>query len=206
MPLVEIEDAQLRALQAQYADADNYRKVWGKVLNSKNKLKALELVREEFPDAPIPELDTAKAASEPILSEIAAVRKQFDDYRAEQEKKETERAERDREGAAKNTISAARRRLKADGWDTEGIEKIEAVMQERNIGDYDVAAAYVRSTLPVTPPIINAYDGRELNWFNPGDDAPDHKMLMDNPAKFKSDMVRKYFTDKANGNLAAWAT
>jgi hypothetical protein len=76
-------------------------------------------------------------------------------------------------------------------------------MQERGIGDYDVAAAYVRSQIPAPSPLNAAYEGRDLNWFNPGDDEPDSKLLMENPQKFKSQMTRKFFEDRANGR--PWA-
>ena len=39
--------------------------------------------------------------------------------------------ERDRERGAKDTIAKARAALRAEGWDQEGIEKIETLMQER---------------------------------------------------------------------------
>jgi hypothetical protein len=205
MPLVEIEDTELQRLQQEAAASAPYRQVWGKVLASKNKLKALELAREEFPDLPIPELDTAKAAAQPILDQIEAMKKEHQEYREAVEAREKERAEREKETAVKSTIASSRRKLKSEGWDDEGIEKIETLMQERGIGDYDVAAAYVRSQLPAPSPLVHAYEGKDLNWFNPAEGEPDHKLLMDNPSRFKGDMVKKFFTDRAAGNKAAWA-
>jgi len=206
MPLVEVDDAELAKLKADYADAANWRKTWSKVVGDpKTKMQAWEVFHAAYPDVPIPEYDAAKAASQPILDEIAALKKQMADEREANAAKEAERAARETEKNAKETIGAARRRLRADGWDDEGIEKIEALMQERGIGDYDVAAAYVRSTIPKPAPLNAAYEGRDLNWFNPGDDEPDGKLLMENPRKFKADMTRKFLQDKANGDLRAWA-
>lgn len=206
MPLVEVEDTQLNALKAQLAESQNWQKAWSQILaDPELKESGWELFKKKFPDVPVPELDAIKAGRKPVVDAVETVRKEFEEYKAAQEKRESERAERERETAAKTTIAGARRKLKSEGWDDEGIEKIEALMQERSIGDYDVAAAYVRSQIPVPSPLVNGYEGKDLNWFNPGDDEPDHKLLMENPQKFKGEMVKKYFSDKANGNLAAWA-
>lgn len=209
MPLVELEDrelARLRGIERDHADASNWRKTWGDVLSDpKTKLKAWKVFKEKFPDVAVPELDTVEAASAPILAELEALKKQMAEDKEAAAKKEAEREERARETLAKDTISRSRGRLRADGWDDEAIEKIEALMQEKGIGDYDVAAAYVKSQMPKPAPLNHAYEGRDLNWFNPGDDEPDSKLLMDNPRKFKSDMIKKFMQDKANGNLAGWA-
>ncbi len=205
MPLIEVEDTEFARLKQIAEESAPYRQVWGKVLGGKRKLDALRLVREEFPDAPLPELDTAEAASKPILDQIEAMRKEHQEYREGVEKREQERAERERETSAKSTIAASRRKLKSDGWDDEGVEKIETLMQERGIGDYDVAAAYVRSQIPTPSPLINGYEGKDLNWFNPGEDEPDGKLLMENPQRFKGDMIKRFFQDKQAGNLAAWS-
>jgi DNA-binding protein H-NS len=209
MPLVELEDrelARLRQIERDYPDAANWRKAWGDIINDPDlKMPAWELFKKKNPNVPVPEFDAAHAASKPILEKLAALEKQIADDKDRREKEDSERTERTREQTAKETIAQARRRLKADGWGDEAIGKIEALMQERGIGDYDVAAAYVRSQLPKTVPLNQTYEGRDLNWFNPGDDQPDAKLLMENPRKFKNDMVRKFMQDKANGDLRGWA-
>jgi hypothetical protein len=209
MPLVELEDrelARLRSIERDHDDAAKWRQAWGQVVNDPaTKLDAWRVFKKKYPDIAVPELDTVEAASAPILAELEALKKQIAEDREASSKASAEREERDREKLAKETISQSRRRLRGDGWDDEAIEKIEALMQERGIGDYDVAAAYVRSQMPKPAPLNNAYEGRDLNWFNPGDDEPDSKLLMDNPRKFKTDMVKKFMSDKANGNLAGWA-
>jgi hypothetical protein len=207
MPLVELEDTVLENLKKEAAAAAPYRQVWGKILSGKNRIKALELVAEDFPDAADvkAELSTIKGASEPVLNKLAEVEKQFADYREEQAKKDQEREDRDRKDRVDRSIGSAHRKLKADGWDDEGIKKIEEVMVERGVNDYDIAAAYVKSQIPVPSPLVAGYEGKDLNWFNPGEDEPDHKLLMDNPKKFKSDMIKKFFSDRASGNMAAWS-
>jgi hypothetical protein len=206
MPLVEIEDATLAEINQRLKVSENWKTAWEQILaDPELKESGWELFKKKFPNVPIPELDAIKAGRKPIVDAVEAIQKKFDDYVAAQEKRESERAEREKETTVKSTIASARRRLKSEGWDDDGLEKIEALMQERQIGDYDVAAAYVRSQIPTPSPLISGYEGKDLNWFNPGENEPDHKLLMENPTRFKSDMIKKYFTDRASGNLAGWA-
>ncbi len=205
MPLVEIEDTEVRKFNERLAVAENWKKSWEEILSDPElHEEGWRLFKKKHPNIPTP-IDSIEAGRKPVVDEIAKVRAEFAEYKEAQEKERAERAERDREGAAKSTIASSRRKLKSDGWDDEGIEKVEALMQERGIGDYDVAAAYVRSQIPAPSPLANDYNGRDLNWFHPGDDEPDSKLLMENPAKFKSDMVKKFFSDRQTGNKAAWA-
>jgi hypothetical protein len=207
MPLIEDgEYAEYQRLKAEFPQAKNFEKVWTEVLGDPAlRPQAQRLVKAKFPHVSIPEIDTADAATKPLLEKIEAMEKRLEEKAEADAKREAEREERDRERSAKSTISEARRKLKAAGWDDEGIDKIEAVMQEHNIGNYDIAAEYVRSTLPKPAPLTSAYEGRDLNWFNPDEGALDHKLLMENPNKFKSEAVKKFFTDRANGNMSAWA-
>jgi len=206
MPLVEVGEDQLKAWKADYADADNHRKIWRELTNDPStQMPTWEIFKKKYPNVPVKEYDTAKAASQPLLDRIEATEKSAAEKIEALEKRLAEREERDKKTAVDNTMAAAHRRLRGDGWDDEGIKKIEELMLERGVGDYDVAAAYVRSTIPKPAPLNAAYEGRDLNWFNPGDDEPDGKLLMENPRKFKADMTRKFLQDKANGDLRAWA-
>jgi hypothetical protein len=207
MPLIEdAEYDQYQQMKARYPTAAAFEKAWSEILADPDlRPQAQRIFKKKFPQVSIPEIDAADAAAKPILEDVAAIKKEFADFREAAEKRESEREERDRQRSATSTINAEREKLRADGWDAEGIEKIEAVMQEHNIGNYKIAAEYVKSTLPKTAPLAASYEGRDLNWFKPEEDAPDHKLLMDDPKKFKSDMVRKFMNDKANGNLAGWA-
>jgi hypothetical protein len=208
MPLVEIDDSelnQLRTLAQRYPTAENFQKVFGKILESPDRLEALKLVKKHFPDVALPEIDTAEAASRPLLDKIAALEARYDeDRKREQEEREKEKQEA-QERRVKNTITSAHKRLREEGWDEDGIARIEDLMRERGIGDYDVASAYVRSQMPAPSPIAQSYAGKDLNWFNPSEAEVDHSLLMKDPAKYKSQMITKFVADKANGNLREWA-
>jgi hypothetical protein len=210
MPLVELEDRELtrlRQIERDYGDAANWRKTWGDLVADPSfKMSAWELFKKKYPDVPVPEYDAAQAASKPILDEIAALKKQMAEDKEARAKEDAERVEKTKEQNVASAIEKAKSKLRADGWDEEGVGKIVQLMIDRNVPDFDVAAAYVRSQMPKTAPLANSYEGRELNWFNPGDDEPDAKLLIDNPKKYKSDMIKKFMADKASGDLRAWAT
>ena len=206
MPLVEIEDTRLAEIDSRLKVAENWKTAWEQILaDPELKETGWELFQKKFPNIPVPELAAIKAGRKPVVDAVEKIQKEFDEYKKEQEEKEAKRAKDESDRNVKTAMADAKIRLKQAGWDDEGIAKIEQLMLERQIGDYDVAAAYVRSQLPAPTPLISGYDGKDLNWFNPGEDEPDHKLLMDNPQKYKSDMIRKFMTDKANGNLAGWA-
>lgn len=205
--LVEVEDQELnrlRGLAQDHAQADAFRKVWSEVLSGPDRMAALKLVKNKFPNTPIPELDTAESAAKPIIDELEKFKKEFADYRESVEKEKAERAEEEKKRSVESTIAGARRKLKRDGWDEEGIAEIEKLMQDRQIADYEVAAEYIRSKRPVEKPIANSYDGTSLNWFNPGDDAPDQKLIIENPNLYKQQMVQKFFADRQRGDMSAW--
>jgi hypothetical protein len=210
MALIELDDrelSRLRQIEVDHKDAANWRQSWGQVLaDPKTKMQAWRAFREKFPNVPIPELDTVDAASAPILAQLEELKKQIAEDKEAAAKEKAEREESEKKTRVSESMAVAHRRLRSEGWDDEGIKAVEELMVQRNIGDYDVAAAFLRSQMPKPAPLNNAYEGRDLNWFNPGEDEPDTKLLMENPKKFKSDMVRKFFTDKASGsNMQSWA-
>lgn len=168
---MEIEDAQLTRLKS-------FEEMFDKIGKGKNRSKLLALVKEDFPDIPIPEVDAAK----PLHDGLAAIQKQFDDFKAEVAKEREDRAEEDAKRSANRSIADSRRKLREAGWDDEGIEKIEAYMQEKNNPDYESAAELIRSRMP--PPSDNmptTFAGQSWNWFRPEDGDEDHKLLAKGP-------------------------
>src|SRR5215472_8517616 len=208
MPLVELEDkelARLRGIERDYADAANWRKVASELAaDPLTKQDFWTIFKKKHPDIPT-EHDTAMAYAKPLRDELDALKKQIAEDKEAREKAEAERAENDKKRNVSDTIDRAKVKLRANGWDEDGVNQIVQLMIDRNIPDFDVAEAYVRSQMPTPVTLDRAYEGRDLDWFSPGDDQPDAKLLMDNPRKYKTDMVRRFMQDKANGNLQAWA-
>lgn len=112
--------------------------------------------------------------------------------------KEKEDAEKDRaEGAARRSIADARQKLREDGWDDEGIEKIETYMRETQNPDYKSAAAYIRTTVPDTRALPTTFATQRYDWFAPPDEgAPDHKLLLKNPRAFQDSEVSKWLREQ----------
>lgn len=194
MALVEIEDALLGQLGVAYADrgaewkrAREHEQFFQKVAGGKNRAKLMHLLKEEFPDLAIPEIDAAA----PVMGEVEKVRKEFEEYKAAQEAKAEEAAKAAKERDAGRAIEDGRRWLRQQGFDDEGIKKVEELMQQRGVADYEIAASHVRATMPQPEPLPSSsgYAGRDLGaeWFSkPDDSEPDRKLLMANPRKFSA--------------------
>lgn len=190
MALVEIEDATLTRLKS-------FEEMFDKIGKGKNRSKLLALVKEDFPDLPIPELDAAK----PVYDEIEKIRAELAAEREERAKERAERDDADKKSAANKTIAESRQMLRQDGWDDEGIEKIETYMRENGTPDYKSAAAYVRSQLPQTPDRLPAtYAGQGWDWFRAPDQDVDHKLLLKNPRAYQDQVVASWITDLRRGN------
>lgn len=171
MALVEIEDSELSRLRS-------FQEIFDKVGKSPDRMKLLGLVKTHFPEVPIPEVDAAK----PVYDRLEAVEKRIAEREAEWEKREKEREEEEAKRSANRQIADSRRKLREAGWDDEGIEKIEAYMQEKNNPDYDSAASHVRSQMPAPSDNMPAtFAGQSWNWFRPEEGDEDHKLLAKGP-------------------------
>ncbi|HTV90658.1 MAG TPA: hypothetical protein VME41_16705 [Stellaceae bacterium] len=155
--------------------------MFDKLGKSKDRRTLLKLVKEHFPETAIPEIDAAA----PLEARLGEIEKRLADR---EEQRTRDRAER--------TIAEARAKLRADGWDDDGIEKIESFMRERSVPDYDAAAAYIRSTLPKEAPLPSTFAGQRMNWFAPPKEDVDHALLMKNPRAFQDQMVSKWLGEQ----------
>lgn len=200
---MEIEDSVLADLQkkaAGYDTALSFQQMFDKIGKGKNRTKLLELVKEDYPDIVIPEIDAAK----PIHDEIAKLREELaTERKARTEEKETAEKEA-AERKANRTIADSRRALREDGWDDEGIEKIETYMRETSNPDYKSAAAYIRSQLPPEKPLSSTYAGQRFDWFTPPTDGADnHNLLMKNPRAFQDAEIGKFLAEQRGRRNAA---
>jgi hypothetical protein len=135
----EISDEEYAFLQGRRQVADfvepiyNHPK-WGKA--------AKRLIKEVYPQARIPDIEL----EDKIESRFA------------QEKKERD----EREAAAKQQTQEARwkseraRVQKKFGFTDDGMQKLETFMQEKYIGDYEVAAEHIAAKEPKTSEVTHA--------------------------------------------------
>src|SRR6266851_4486468 len=111
MPIIEIDDqyaAELAKLSipardrtADFKSAFEYEQMYREIVNGPNRPEQLRLLKKQYPNLPIPEIDAAA----PVNAEIEALRKEFTDYRETVKKESEERETARRESAAKDTVS-----------------------------------------------------------------------------------------------------
>lgn len=99
----------------------------------------------------------------------------------DREEREKEKAERD---AASKTAemqqqwTAGRAKLRSQGFNQEGIDAIEKLMEERGVADHEVAAAYFERLNPPPEPLMTG--GNRWDWSAPEvKNAPDLKPLFE---------------------------
>lgn len=136
-------------------------------------------VKEEFPDVRTQE-EEAEDMARPYVAKVEQtakeLREELDAIRAEKAKAA--------EDAADSALYSSFLRLKDQGYTDEGMQKIAAIMKDRNIADPEAAAAlYDRQNPRQAEPAPSSWE--PARW-NIGDDAvgPDTKALFENPDKW----------------------
>jgi hypothetical protein len=129
----EISDEEYAFLQGRRQVADFVEPIYNHPTLGK---EAKRLIKAAYPQVRIADYD--------IETKI--------DTRFEQEKKEREQREAaDRQKAQDAKWQGARAKVQKEyGLTEEGMEKLEAFMKDKYIGDYEVAASYVASKEPKT--------------------------------------------------------
>lgn len=138
MATVEIDEAELQ----------NFRNVSGTMAallgNPKTRRQVLSAVKTIKPEASIPELD----AAEPVLGEVAELRKTMSEFIAEQKKQRETEAETRAKEALTAEWNAGRKALKDEGYSDEALTKIEKFMEEEGIRKHSTAAAAYSRLFP----------------------------------------------------------
>lgn len=178
MPPVEIDETELA----------NYRQVAGAMqqmlANPQTRRKVLEAQKILRPDAVIPELDAAK----PVLDEIAALSKRFDDFRAETTKERDTREEKDRLNSLKGRWSQGQAVAKAQGYDSDGLKALESFMEEHGIADHDIAIpAFERKHPPAQP--VSATSPRLYPSIGDMKSDDSMKLLLEDPDQYLAKIV-----------------
>lgn len=126
--------------------------------------KFLEAYKEAEPAAVIPELDAAK----PITDAVESVRKEFQDWRKEQEEKQAKRDEEDRISKLRSGVEAGFTKLREQGVTDEGIDGVKKLMEEKGLIDPEIAWAYFERIHPQPAPAAPV-NFSSAAMFNPGD-------------------------------------
>ena len=145
--------------------------------NPKTRTSLLRLMKTVKPDLPIPELD----AAEPVLEAVNAINKRLDDKEKAEQDAAATRDKEASERAAKSDIDKGRAMLRKRGYQDEGIEKIESLMQERGNPDYEAAEALFAKSQHKDEPIIPTNLNRSWDLFAPPEDNNDIKAAIGLP-------------------------
>lgn len=166
--------------EAQHTELLRARALIEKLAGSPKARKHFErAVKEEFPDVRTQE-EEAEDMARPYVAKVEEtaneLKKELEELRAEKRKQA--------EDAADTALYTSFMRLKDQGYTDEGMQKIAALMKDRNIADPEAAAALYDRQNPRQPePAPNAWE--PARW-NIGEDAvgPDTKRLFENPEKW----------------------
>jgi hypothetical protein len=134
----EIDDTEYEYLQARKNVADFVESIYNDPALSR---EAKALIKRKYPTLQIPDYD--------IEEKVTA--------RLDKDKQEREEAEaKKRQKEEDDRITGVRKKTQDEyGFTPEAMEKLERLMVERNIGDYEVAASYMASKEPKTSDVAD---------------------------------------------------
>lgn len=164
MALIEVDGDEYQRLVHELQTARPAKALLDKVgNNTKTRREFLQLYKEADPAAVIPELDAAR----PILDEVNKTREEMAALRKQISDRDAEEARSRREATVRSTIDEGQSRLRQGGWTDEGIANVEKLMQERNLTDYEAAAALYERAQPKDEPVLPSDFGRSWDLFAP---------------------------------------
>ena len=173
MALIEVDGDELAKLQAELKTTKASHILLDKLgRNPKTRVKVLQAMKEDNPDLIIPELD----ASTPAMDKISALEKALEDEKKSRADDKALESKRRQEEAIEGTIEKHRAKLRKSGYDDEGIEGIEKLMQERGLTDYEAAEALFEKNIPQPDPVMPADFGRTMPMIDESD--ADQKLLV----------------------------
>lgn len=142
MAKVEIEEAELAALRNVNAFVDTGLK------NPKTRKQMLAIDRTLHPDKSIPELD----AAEGVMAAVNAVSEKVDGMFKKLEERETASEETRRTAELASRVTKGQEYLAGNGYNADGIKKVEELMLSENISSYAAGLAlFERLNPPPTP-------------------------------------------------------
>ena len=151
MSNAEIDETQLSSLKTVN---DTVKKMLANPAARKLLLQAQKTID---PNTPIPELDAAA----PVLEAVGAIKKEFEDFKGEMTAKELKREQDAKIKEFAQKWSQGQASARAEGYDKDGLEKLEAFMVENGIVDHEIGiAAFERKYPPAVPvaSINNRFD------------------------------------------------
>lgn len=142
--------AKIEVEESEWQRAQNVvRTVTDIMKDPKRRQKQLELQKEAQPETPIPEVDAANTFNEALTS----INKKFDEFKTELQADREKRAGDQAVAEFEAKQKSGRVMLQTRGFSSEGIEKIEKMMGDEGIADYDNAVVIWNHRYPPQEPI-----------------------------------------------------
>lgn len=161
--LVGLLDSELKKAKPSFALLEKLG------MNPKTRMGMQRLIKEIEPDRVIPELD----AAQPVLDELKALREQIAAKEKADTDKEVARAKESEERETAQRLESGRALLRSKGYQKEGIEKIEKLMVDRSLPDFDAAMALFERDQPKDNPAIPSSLNRSWDFLMPGEEDKD---------------------------------
>lgn len=195
---VSVSKSQLRLLEQT---AQLTKALWD---DPKHGLTIKEAAKEKFPDAIIPEVDSARAlrsAREELQAEFDAKTKTLrDEIDADRKARTEEKEAAEREKAEKkfsDQVDATKRKYQLT---PEGMEKVFARMKEMNNPDVEAAAAWVTDHQQQAKPTdASNYSPTEMNLYGSAHHDSQWEELNKNPLRWGGNEISKMLDDFNNG-------
>lgn len=149
MPTAEVDETELLSLRRLQGVASKI------VANPKAKALLEQAHKLVDPNAPTPTLDQEKTVAEPLQAAL----KRVDDLAAEMKKDKEERERADQLSRLNANVEAGFAKLRSDGWQEDGIKKVDELMKEKGILDPIIAAAYIEKSMPKPEPATPSGSG-----------------------------------------------
>ena len=149
MPNVEIDEVELTNLRRLQGVAAKI------VANPKAKALLEQAHKTVDANAPTPTLDLEKAASEPLHN----LTKQINDLQAQIAKDKEDRESASKLAKINSEVEAGFAALREQGWQEDGIKKVDELMKQKGILDPLIAAAAVEKTMPKPEPVTPSGTG-----------------------------------------------
>jgi hypothetical protein len=191
MAQVEIDEAELVGLRQLHG-------VFNKMMNSNPKARKLVLQAQKLvnPDAAIPEID----ASNEVMDEVQKLRTEMGEFMGKIKEKETEAEKATRLASLESKWNEGRAQLRAEGYNEDGIKKIEDLMEKETIPNHRAAAAYFEKLNPQPDPIASVSNKFDFFSAKPVTDSDDKmKKLMEDPDQFANMMVGETLSEIRSG-------
>lgn len=169
MPNVEIDEnelVQLRRLQG----------VAQKITANPEAKKLLEKAYKTVePNAQTPTLDQEKLIQEPLSEANKRIQALEEQVRKDKEDRENQ----SKLAQLNDQVEKGFSKLRADGWQEDGIKKVDELMKEKGILDPLIAAAYVEKSMPRPEPVTPSGSGSWSFIDGVQDGEADLKKLID---------------------------